>query len=424
MCIRDRGSTGPVTVGVDATKAAYTGGSGNDTVTISAAATKVIDGGAGAADELIVNATTLVANPTKLINFETLAMGNAATSTFDATGFAHLHAGLGISGGASFINVGAGTDLTVDAALTNTLTYTLLDASSATSDAVTIHVGKAATAADLNVGTVVTTGLEVVTIDSLGTGSKTNTISVTDAGALSLVVTGSEAATISGLAGATLTSINTSAATKLVDVTGVSVKATGVTVTAGAGGIKVNGGAGADIIVGGAGADTIGGGAGADTITGGGGADVITGGTGVDTITVSGVTSKVVQAIGDSGANTSTPLQTAELTSTFDVIKGLAAGDKIDLGVVAGFTQGFGAQTVNLTLAGTNLAGAANHVVFASGTYDAAAGIFSYAANGADTVLTYDDSTAGTGSSFESIILVGYHAGATTTAAAGVITLG
>ena len=122
-------------------------------------------------------------------------------------------------------------------------------------------------------------------------------------------------------------------------------------------------------------------------------------------------------------------MQTAELTSTFDVIKGAAAGDKINLGTAMGFSQGFGIGTINLTLAGTNLAGNTNKAVFAAGNYDSAAGVFTYAANGPDTVLTYDTSatgntSVGASSGFESIILVGYHAGSTTSALAGVITLG
>jgi hypothetical protein len=62
--------------------------------------------------------------------------------------------------------------------------------------------------------------------------------------------------------------------------------------------------------------------------------------------------------------------------------------------------------------------------VFASGTYDAGAGTFTYAANGLDSALTYD-STIGAGITMETIILVGYHAtvAGTTMGLAGVITL-
>ena len=174
-------------------------------------------------------------------------------------------------------------------------------------------------------------------------------------------------------------------------------------------------GGGADVVVGGTGADTITGGAGNDTIVGGGGADQITGGVGADTITISGITSLIIQRVGASGTNTSTTLQTAELTYTFDVVYGATAGDHINLGNASIITSG-------LTIAGTNLAaGAANTAVFARGSYDLLAGTFTYAANGADTALTYDASDAG-GVTAETIILVGYVSGAST-AAAGVVTL-
>jgi hypothetical protein len=72
-----------------------------------------------------------------------------------------------------------------------------------------------------------------------------------------------------------------------------------------------------------------------------------------------------------------------------------------------------------------NLQGIAGKVVFAAGTYDAANGIFNYGAAGADTVMTIDDAGhGGAGAAFETVILVGYHVGSATTAAAGVITLG
>ena len=412
-------STGANTVTITATQETYTGGSGVDKVTIDAIATKVIDGGAGTADEIIVNTATFATNPTKLTNFETLGMGTAATGgTFVATGFAHLHVGGTITGASAFNNIAANTDLTIDVLLNKALTYTLKDATSVTTDAVTIHVGNA-TIAGLDIttatGSVVTTGVELVTIDSLGTGIGTNTLANTNAGALSLTVTGGEAITLTGFAGSSLTTINTSAATKLVDVSALTVAAAGVTVTGGAGGIKVIGGAGVDTVTGGTGADTIATAAGNDIIVGGGGADLIGAGAGADSITISGTTSKIVQAAGDSGTNTSTTIQTAELTSTFDVVFGATAGTKINFGNAS-------IVTGTLTTAATNLAaGVADTAVFARGAYSAAAGTFTYAANGADTAITYDSDVAG-GVTAETIILVGYVSGAST-AAAGVLTL-
>jgi len=125
----------------------------------------------------------------------------------------------------------------------------------------------------------------------------------------------------------------------------------------------------------------------------------------------------ITQAIGASGANTATTIQTTELTSTFDVIFGAAAGLRINTGN-AGIVLG------NLVTAGTNLAAPVfdDTAVMARGTYDAAAGTFTYAANGLDTALTYDSTAGGGGFTPETIILVGYVSGAST-AALGVLTL-
>jgi S-layer protein len=207
-----------------------------------------------------------------------------------------------------------------------------------------------------------------------------------------------------------------------VDASLVTVSASGAILTAGAGGAKLTGGTGVDTITGGTGADTLVGGAGADVIVGGGGKDVITGGTGADKITLSGNTSTLVSVAGDSGANISTSTQTSMLTTGFDVVFGASAGTTVNL---SGITSVF-ALTANI---GTvlNLAGVNNSVVLAKGTYDAAVGSFTYATNGADSVLTYDTDATLTGgvenNAFESIVLVGYNSSALTTVIGGVITL-
>jgi hypothetical protein len=214
--------------------------------------------------------------------------------------------------------------------------------------------------------------------------------------------------------------ITLTGATKAVDVSGITVDATGITATAGAGGAKITGGAGVDTITGGVGVDTIVGNGGADVIVGGGGKDVITGGVGADAVTISGGANKLVYAVGDSGANITTNTQVSELTTGFDVVKGAVAGDTIQLNVTMGSNVN-GYQFGDVTVGAANLAGVIDQIVFSYGTYDAAAGIFSYAANGLDSVMTYGSNDGGT--AFESIILVGYHAGANTSAANGLITL-
>jgi Ca2+-binding RTX toxin-like protein len=175
--------------------------------------------------------------------------------------------------------------------------------------------------------------------------------------------------------------------------------------------------AGIQTVTGGTGVDTITGGTAADVIVGGGGADQITGGAGADNITISGTTSTIIQGIGASGTNAATTTQTSMLTSTFDVIVGATAGTQINLGNTD-------INTNTLTTEGINLAAPTTDdgAVFARGTYDSAAGTFSFAEDGADSALTYDSTINGGAITAETIILVGFVSGAST-ADLGVLTL-
>ena len=111
----------------------------------------------------------------------------------------------------------------------------------------------------------------------------------------------------------------------------------------------------------------------------------------------------------------STTIQSTELTSTFDVIYGLMAGDQIDL---SNFLGG-----ITLAVTNTNLAGIDNTIAFARGSYDATAGVFTYSATGTDSVMTYDTG-AGAATAFESIVLVGFVSTAATAVVPGLIPTG
>ena len=435
-------STGANQINLDASKSTYTGGSGVDTVTVGATISKAIDGGAGTSDVLVVNAATF-AGSTKVVNFETLALGSLAAGNFDATGFSNVLVNGTITGASTFTNVAAGTALTLTAAPGQDVTYTLK--TDTTSDVANVTLSSADALAlagkNLNLTTVETINL---TVTDTNTTLQKDTLNIVDTAAKTLTITGN-----SGLAltAADVTYTTVDASGLAITNTGLTAAGDGFTWTSGAvtGNIVVKGSAtGYDsidlrlaatagktvsiteyagtntvfgsatlvnTITGGTGADTITGGIAADIIVGGGGADVISGGKGADTITVSGTTATVKFAAQDSGSNTATNTQTNLLTSTLDVVKGLVAGDKIDLSVTAAANL---IATNSATLQGT-----AGKVVFAAGTYDAANGLFNYGAAGADTAMTYD----GAASAFETVILVGYHVGATTAIAGNVVTL-
>ncbi len=427
------GSTGPNTITINGTEA-YKGGSGVDIVTASAAPTLAVDGGAGTADVFVMNAASF--SLTKVTGFETLGAGANATGAYSAAGFTGLTEGA-VAGAITWNTVAAGTTLAFTASPGAATTYTL--ATDTATDVLNVTLKSAGV---LAAGSLAATLVETinVTVTDTDTTKHVDTLTIADTALTTL--------TVKGNAGLTLTNTNTTLTS--VDASGVSntagTAATGFSWTSGAlaaaatikgtatGGDVINAAAAvaavtitetagtntitgsstiASTLTGGSGADVITGGAGKDVIVGGGGADVITGGAGADSITLSGVTAKIVQAaLGDSGVNSSTTIQTAELTSTFDIIKGMVAGDKVQL-----FTN-----TPAVNLSAVNLAGTDDVINFARGTYDGAAGTFTYAANGADTAMTYD-TTVGAGSAFETIILVGYATGTTTAVAAGLITL-
>ena len=443
-------STGANTVKVDGTKATYTGGSGVDTVTVAAAPTKALNGGAGTADviNLAGAGATLLTNTSKafITGFEVLS-ATGGSGNYDV---ALLSGITGLTQGATaaavtYNNVTAGTGLTITAAPGFATAYNLANVAG-TTDAFALTVSSAAA---VNTGAVTANGIEAISIASTDTDTTQhqNTVNVASNAVKSLVITGNAGVALTA-ADTTITSVDASALSltgtvaanagftwtsgAVVDNLVVKGSATGgdnidvsaaatagktTSVTVYTGTNTVTGSALVDTITGGTGADTINTGAGNDVIVSGGGADVITAGAGADKITVSGNTWTITQALATgSGANTATTIQTSQLTSTFDVVYGAVAGGKIDLGNAD-------IATAQLTLAATNLAtGADDTALFARGTYDAAAGTFTYASNGADTALTYDaDATAAVAG--QTIILVGYVAGATTTAAAGVLTL-
>jgi len=456
-----------VTVGAAATKA-VTLGAGDDTATVSTLGTGgSVDGGTGtntltmaASDAATASLSNTFAG--KVSNFQKLVLtggGNVAVDVATLGGYHNISAVGGATltlnntvSGDTLTLTGTGTAYAV--AQTNALAGTndVLNLNTTAGTSTNFGTVTAANVETINITTADSsttpagTVVDTLAIDATSNFQKTIVVAGTAALALTAASTAITSFDASGLivagGGKAGMGVNWSTAALAAastihgsanggDVINASLATKAVTIIETAGTNTITGSQVATIsntLTGGTGADTIVGGSAADTIVGGGGADKITGGAGADTITVSGTTATIIQAAaGNSGANTSTTIQTSELTSTFDVVKGLAAGDKIDLSAfVIGSGIASSINTSDLTLAGANLATADNKVVFTAGTYDAGAGTFTFAANGADTAMTYDTNVAvaATPLTGETVILVGYHAGATTAAALGVITLG
>jgi S-layer protein len=235
-------STGTNTVTVLADQTSYAGGSGVDTVTITKDATKAIDGGAGTADELVLNSVaadfTSISGNDNISDFEILGLGAATKGAYDASGFSALHIGADVAGDVSFINVAAGAALSIDDAITANVEYTLK--ANTSNDAVVLNVGNVdADGLDFtNAGAVsiTLTDIENVTLNSIGsnedgTGTNFNTVDITDAKATSLTITGTEGVTLTGFAGSTLKTIDATAmgADMTVDLHTVTLAAAGVT---------------------------------------------------------------------------------------------------------------------------------------------------------------------------------------------------
>ena len=146
----------------------------------------------------------------------------------------------------------------------------------------------------------------------------------------------------------------------------------------------------ANILMGSDGLDSIVGGAGDDDVTAGTGADTISGGDGDDTF---------VQLLADSVVATAQTIAAAGTIAAADTI---TFGNGLD--IYTDFVAGNASETIDTDNAGSSLTSLIgqdetaltdNVLTFASGTYDAATGIFTIAADGAgaDTLIIDVDNT-------------------------------
>jgi len=282
------------------------GGAGNDTVTVTSnlTVTDTISGGDGIAD--VLSATAAVAEgytapTTKTITgFERLTLSTAGTGAVTLTtanvdtGIATVTLSAGTAG-AYGITGPAGT-LAVSAATALGGTLTLTDTGTAITDAATLTNSGVLTANVFGGAAVTSTGYETLNINS-GSGSTLNaaaqtlgavTVTVDTGGASAVNFTGANSLTTGAVSATTISASGMTGAAALT--LGSATGATSITGTAnndniGASSVaaSVTAGAGADTITGGLLNDTINGGDGNDSITGGVGKDSLTGGAGVDT---------------------------------------------------------------------------------------------------------------------------------------------
>jgi Ca2+-binding RTX toxin-like protein len=410
------------------TKASVSGGSGNDTLAISAHTQSDISVNGGAGDDTITHTAIVTADtvnggdgtdilstnttqanvldaatPTTytITNIETLSISDQVATTTTLTTqniatsinkvvLANSAADTAILGGASTVVGGAGS-FTLDLGSVNATNtsrvlgaaLTVTDTGSATTDSVSIVNKSTVTASGLALDVfdgrdITSTGYELVSINtgasSGGAKQDVGTLLITPdvtSAAVSLTITGANNIDIA-------TSLTTSS-TGLMTVNGsaLTAQAAGTTTldinttSQGTGGTaSITGSAGDDAIAVGAFASTIIGGAGNDTLAGGSAIDSIQGGDGIDTIT-------------DGGGN--------------DVLSGGAGNDIITIsGTSVNVDAGDGDDTINAdaTLSSGDVVngGAGNDTlaIDAAATAETAQGVTNIEFLSADTALTQD----------------------------------
>lgn len=365
-----------LTVGLSSVTSSFKGGAGADVVTGTAvAAGAIIDGGAG----IDTVAATLIntGNSTAFKNFEQIDLAgfanvpatpanlDAALLTGSTINGVVISGAYGVGGMATLSNLvetAAGFNVNVIGSGVNAATLGFTAASVAgTADVLNYNFGGTA-AGTLAAGTITSQGIETINIASKGAAGVaiTNTITVTDDAAKSIVITGDHALNLavtgqvmgSATTASALTSIDASAATAGVTITANAV-ATGVQSA-----LTIKGGAGDDVI-------NVATAAQANSV----GATVTTG-AGNDIINVTAATYK---------------------TGSFTTITDFAKGDSI----VLGNTTGAGTNVFSkVDVSGAQTLAAAL-VTASADTGAAAAALTKWFTYGADTYVLQDVSGAG-----------------------------
>lgn len=276
-------ATGAVTARQDnATAFKFTGGSGNDTVTLGATfgATDTVDGGAGTGDTLSITtaiAQAIAAAQTNVTNTEIVSISDALAGNFNSTFFTGVtRVTLAADPGDFNITIDSGDELRF--AVTTTATPNLVVGGIGTTDTALVTL---ASGINLAGDVLASTGVETLTVNSLGLAGTAHTIN----GLTMTNTAASEGLVLTGAASLTFTNAITADTINASGLTGVAALVTGAnTVAASGGGVTITSAGGADTLFGSAGSDIINGGAGNDTLRGFSGIDVIDMGAGDDTL--------------------------------------------------------------------------------------------------------------------------------------------
>jgi len=302
-------------------------------------ATTVIDGGAGV--DTVAAGFINAGNANLFTNFEVLGLDASTLDVSLVTGTTFTGLEL-LAGGGTYTNITNAQGLAVNTAgVTGTTTLTFNNVTGA-ADAYTVTfgaetAGTASAPAAISAGTVSLAGIEAINVVSgAAAGVATNAITLADAAAQTVTVTGNQALNLSfasgfgNTSGKGVTSIDASAATAKVTISTANVTAAsaGLTVKGGtagdsitlAGKATVDAGAGDDtIIVNGAFATTLTGGAGKDTFN-------VKAATGVDAMTtINDFVAADDKIVFNDGATFNTTRVNVSTATTFEQALNLAA---------------------------------------------------------------------------------------------------
>jgi hypothetical protein len=164
-------SSGLIVVSLNDTQTSFAGGSGQDIVTVTAAATKAITGGSAGTNEIVLNnAAAVWSSLANISNFTTLGVAGHSSGTYDfnvLTGFSAIDVQAG-TGTVSFVNVTEASPLAIDGSAT-AITYKTVD-HTGTIDSLGLTIGGTSANATADViGSLTLT-------DSAGTGIDTLTV--------------------------------------------------------------------------------------------------------------------------------------------------------------------------------------------------------------------------------------------------------
>ncbi len=290
------------------------GGAGNDTITFAGNLSSLdkIDGGEGNDTISLTNASlTMLKGLTiseantfndNFNNVERLTLTDALDQTsFDLGylgGVNYVTLTAGITGNETLAGLDSGSTIVLSAALGATLTATVNNASTGTSDSLTVVLSD--DGSNLDFADVSIANVETVTINVTESTASDNIREATIGLALSQV-TGGAAQTVR-IVGTEALTIDQAVAAGTIDASGMTVAlATDKGLTMGQAATvaqTITGSDKVDVLLGSTKSDTINGGAGADTITGGKGADTIDGGAGNDTIKTDNMVANGIEGAG------------------------------------------------------------------------------------------------------------------------------